>query len=285
MAEPPRSSVSSPLTITVDADRPWQGVSWAEVRSRADLFRMLALRDLKVRYRQAVLGVAWALLRPLAMVTVFVVLFGLLDRTPAAEGVPYAASALVGLLAWQLFSSSVLDQSDSLVKNRAMLSKVYFPRVLVPLAAQMVSLVDYAVAFVPALVWLWWCGVTWTSAVVLTPLWVLGVVLLSTGLGLVLCSLQARYRDVGHVVPIALQLLFFASPVCYETTALIPEPYQSWYRLNPLATLLDGLRWSLVGSPPPAWSAVAIAAIGIAVLLMAAWMVFHALDRGLVDRL
>lgn len=273
------------LSTVIDASAPASRLSFRELAQYVDLMLILAARDLAVRYRQALIGVAWAVIRPAASVTMFVTLFGLLQREPATSGVPYAATALVGLLTWQLFSTTLSDMSDSLVKNRQMLTKVYFPHVVLPISATAVGLTDYLVALVPALGCLWAWGIRPTWATLTFPLWLLGVLACAATLGCLFSALNARYRDVGHALPFLLQLGFFASPVIYETAAIIPEPYRAIYRLNPLAVMLDGLRWSLLGTELPAGGSLVLAVVVVATGLVASWWTFERLSYHLVDRI
>jgi lipopolysaccharide transport system permease protein len=276
---------SLPHVTVIDAARRAASVSPRELLRHRDLWLILSQRDVKVRYRQALIGMAWAVLRPAASVAAFVMLFGWLDRQPTTEGVPYAASALAGLLTWQLFAGGVSDMADSLVRNRHVLTKVYFPRVLIPLSSLTVSLVDFGVALLAALGWLAWLGVLPGARVVLLPVWVAGVVGLAAAVGLFASSLQARYRDVGLVIPFVLQLGWIVHPVVYETRAVIPERYWWLYALNPLAVLFDAVRWSLVGSAAPAWWSVGWSALAVGLVLMLAWRFFHWLDTELADRI
>ncbi|MCA9088077.1 MAG: ABC transporter permease [Planctomycetaceae bacterium] len=282
--ESPSVDSAWPVTV-IEAARPAGSHTMRELLRYRDLLLILALRDLQVRYRQAIIGIAWAVIRPAATVIVFVLLFGLLDRKPVTTGVPYAATALVGLLTWQLYATLLADMSESLVKNRHMLTKVYFPRVLIPIAATAVGLVDYLVALVPALAFLLLSGIRPDWQLLLTPLWLCGVLSWSVAGGILLSAINARYRDVEHVIPFLLQLGFFASPVVYETAAIIPVQYQGLYRLNPMAVMLDGLRWSLVGAVEPNWFSVWIATGVTLTTMFFAWRIFHRLDASLVDRI
>jgi lipopolysaccharide transport system permease protein len=218
-------------------------------------------------------------------VAIFVTFFGLLGKTPVTSETPYAATALVGYLSWQLFATLIADLSESLVRNRHVLTKVYFPRVLIPLSAITVGLVDYLVALIPAAVLLIGLGIRPDWPAVLAPFWLIGLLAAGIGAGLLLAALNARYRDVGHVVPFLLQVGFFACPVIYESAAIIPERYLFLYRLNPIAVVLDGLRWSLIDTAPPSWLSILIAAVMVAAGLMVSWRVFHRLDATLADRI
>ena len=175
--------------------------------------------------------------------------------------------------------------SESLVKNQHVLTKVYFPRVLVPIAAMTVGLVDYLVALLPAALLVLALGIRPGWAILWFPVWLFGTLLWTLACGLIFASLNARYRDVGHVIPFLLQIGLFISPVVYESAAVIPDKYLTLYRLNPLAVLLDGLRWSLVGAERPEPISMCICAAIVVSVLFAAWRLFHQLDRTLVDRI
>ncbi len=273
------------IRLVIDAHDPIGGLSVRSLLRYADLLSILAARDLAVRYRQAVVGIGWAILRPAASVAIFVVLFTLLNRQPTTVGLPYAATALVGVLAWQLFATLVTDMSESLVRSRSILTKIYFPRVLIPLAATAVGLTDYVVALLPSIVVLQILGAQTGWAFLLLPFWVSGIVLAAVAAGVGLSGLNARYRDVGHLVPFLLQMGFFLCPVIYASESLIPDRWRWLYALNPLATLLDGLRWSLIGAPPPSLLATVAAGGLISSCLLFAWRLFHGMDRDLAERI
>lgn len=269
--------------VRIDAAEPAAGTRIVELMQYRDLLLILAARDLQVRYRQAAIGICWALLRPAATVAMFVLLFGLLGKAPSVEGVPYAAVALCGFIVWQLFSVVVADQTDSLLKNRHVITKVYFPRVLIPIGATTTGLVDFAVALLPAIGILMWLGVWPTWRLALLPVWIAGVLLLAMTAGMVLAALNARYRDVGYLVPFLLQIGLFLCPVIYSTTFLIPEGWRGIYALNPLATLIESVRWSLLGAPLPTPLAITFAGVVSVVGFRMAWALFHRLDQELVE--
>lgn len=285
MTSPSAPPLTEPIVAVIDADHPEAGVPLAELWRHRDLLLILGLRDLQVRYRQAAIGIGWAVLRPAATVAIFVTFFGLLGKTPASSSIPYAASALIGYLSWQLVAVTIADLSESLVRNRHVLTKVYFPRVLIPAAAATVGLVDYLVALIPTAGLLLALGVRPGWTVIFAPLWLAGLLSAALGTGLLLSALNARYRDVGHVVPFLLQLGFFLCPVIYESTAIVPERWLWLYRLNPMAVGLDGLRWSLLGTPFPGAVSTLIAVTLTAAGLRFSWRTFHQLDSTLADRL
>lgn len=269
----------------IDARQPAGVVTLAELWQHRDLWWMLAWRDLKVRYRQALVGMAWAVLRPVAWVLLVSVLFGWMKAVPSSSANSYAASAFVGLVGWQLFASTVSDMAESLVRNRHLLTRVYFPRVVIPLASATVSFVDAFVALCVGTI-LWWGAVSergWPLCCL--PLAVLTVVACALIAGLFLSVLQAHYRDVGLAVPFILQVGMWLHPVVYETRAVIPKPWQGWYLLNPLSASLEWLRWSwMSGTAPPVWT-LAVLLVQLASGWLLGWWFFHWLETTLADRI
>ncbi len=216
-----------------------------ELWSYRELLYFLAWRDVKVRYRQATLGVAWVILQPILTVTLFTILFGRLLKAPS-EGVPYAVFVFAALLPWQLFATALNQSGNSLVVNQQLITKVYFPRILLPVASVLAGLIDFGVAFLVLLVLLFYYGIVPSAAVALLPLFLLAA--LGTGLaaGLWLSALNARYRDVQHLLPFLTQFWFFATPIAYSST-LVPESWRTVLGLNPMAGVAEGFRWALLG--------------------------------------
>ena len=270
--------------FVIDATKPARWFNWREVWRYRELILMLAARDIKVRYRQALVGMAWIVLQPLAQVVIFSSLFGLLGERPASAGVPYAVSTLCGLLLWQLFATIVMSCTGCLVDYRHLLTKVYFPRIALPLSACLRPLVDFGVGMVVLIVAMAWYRVVPTMALLALPFVVLLTVLAALSLGLWLSALNAHYRDFGIVVPFALQMGFFISPVVYNS-ALIPAEWRWLYGLNPMAALLESFRWRLfgVGGPGPLEILMSVLAM-LFVLLTGEWY-FRRVERFLADRI
>ena len=249
---------------------------------RRDLAWVLALRDLRVRYKQTLLGVAWAIVQPLATMVVLHVFFGkVLGMAERVGDVPYPVFLYAGLLPWTLFSNAVIASSNSLVGNAHILSKVYFPRLLLPLSATIVPVIDYGIAFVVLVGLMLWFGVPMTMGMLwLAPL-VLSTVLAVLGVGILLAALTVSYRDFRFVVPFMLQLWFFMTPVIYGL-GFVPEQYQWLMNLNPMAGTIDAFRAAVLGQPMniPAWLASStVAAITLVVGLT--W--FAKLERKFAD--
>jgi ABC-2 type transport system permease protein/lipopolysaccharide transport system permease protein len=248
-------------------------------RSR-ELVGYLALRDLRLRYRQAALGVLWVLVQPIASVVIFTVVFGRMAAVDS-DGVPYPLFALVGMVTWTYFSAAVTLGSVSLVANANLVTKVYFPRIAAPTAALVPPAVDLAVSFaLVALVALYY-GVHGGIAVLAAPLWLLLLVATSLGVSLLLSALNVRYRDVQYAVTPVLQLWFFASPVAYPAS-LFADWQQYVYALNPMVGVISLSRWSLVGAPWPGWP-LAISFFSALGLMLTGMRYFSRAQRSFAD--
>ena len=280
LASPPGSEL--PWTVI----RPQPGsrlLDLVELWRYRDLLWMLALRDIKVRYKQTLIGAAWAVIQPLGTMSIFYVLFRLMGAKAVSEGVPYAVSAYGALLIWQLFSTSLSQSSNSLVDQQALIKKVYFPRLIFPLAPILAALVDFAVALVLLFVLTAWYGVGLHATAAALPLFVLMAVVTALAVGLWFSALSAMYRDFRYVVPFLAQLWLYVTPVLYETASVIPERWRLWYFFNPMAGIIEGFRWALfgVGSLPIAHLAASMAAV--AVILTTGLAYFRHVEETLAD--
>ncbi len=266
------------------ADPGWGILDLRELWQYRELGLVFAARDLKIRYRQAMVGVAWAVLQPLVTMLIFLVLFRLLGQKPTSAGVPYAVSAFCGLLPWQFFATSLRDGSQSLVTNRDLVTKVYFPRTLLPFATVLCGLVDLAIASLVLVALMCGYQVLPGPQIVALPLFLLLAVGLAFGGALWLSALNALYRDVGYVVPFVLQIGFLVSPVIYETSSLIPRTWWG-YGLNPMVAVIEGVRWSLLGTPMPS-PAIMLLSLGMAtVLLISGLCYFRRIESWVADRI
>jgi len=210
-----------------------------------ELLYFLAWRDVKVRYKQTVLGVLWVILQPLASMLIFTVLFGVLLKVPS-DGAPYPVFAFAGLLPWNYFSSALTRSSTSLVNSQNLITKVYFPRLVVPMAGVLASLVDFLVSCIMLGVVMAFYGIVPTGRVAFLPLLVLLAMITALGFGLWLSALNVRYRDVNYLVPFIVQIWMYVTPVVYGTN-LIPERYRFLLALNPMTGVVEGFRWALLG--------------------------------------
>lgn len=253
-----------------------------------DLLWTLAGRDLKLRYKQTILGAGWGVLQPLIAAAIFAFLFGRVGNF-ASGGLPYLPFAFAGMVGWTLFGQNLDKIASSLVTNASLVAKVYFPRLLLPLAPVLCGLVDALVALAVMGVMLLYYGIVpaWNGAgIVLVPLWLLMLAGVAAGVGILLSALAAHYRDVRFATPVMVQMLFFISPVAYSAEQ-VRERVPRWaavvYDLNPLAAPLQGLRWSLLGAAPPSISSVAISAVMTLFLLVVGVLVFGRMERRFAD--
>ena len=219
---------------------------WRDLWQYRELFRVLAWRDIAVRYKQTVIGAAWALIRPFLTMVAFTVIFGKLANLPSEGAAPYAIMVFAGMLPWTLFSSALADASNSVVGNANLISKVYFPRLIVPMARAGVAFVDFSINFMMLVVLMIWYRFVPGWQIVLLPAFVAFGLLVGLGPGLWLTALNVKYRDVSYIVPFLLQLGLYASPVGYSSS-IIPEQWRLLYSVNPMVGVIDGFRWCLLG--------------------------------------
>ncbi len=221
---------------------------WTDLWRHKELLFFLAWRDILVRYKQTVAGVGWVVIRPLLTMIILTAVFGRVARLPSDE-VPYAVLVFTGLLPWFYFSNALSECSNSLVTNSHLLSKVYFPRLIVPASTILVSSVDFLISLVVLSVLFLWYGMVPGWSLLLLPALGVWVAVLALGLGLWFSTLNVRYRDFRHIVPFLLQLGIYASPVAYSAS-IIPEEWRVLYYLNPIAGLIDAFRWCIIGTVP-----------------------------------
>jgi lipopolysaccharide transport system permease protein len=243
---------SSPPRLPVISIRPGGNTLRQRLREAWDhreLLLFLTWRDISVRYKQTLLGAAWALLQPLLTTLVFAVFFGRLAGVPS-DGIPYPVFAFCGLLPWQLFAYALTSSANSLVANEQLVTKVYFPRLIMPLSAVLAGLVDFTVALVILLVLMAHYRIAPTRAVWTLPLFILLTVTAASAVGLSLSALNVRYRDVRHTLPFLTQIWMLATPIAYPSS-LVPERLRAIYGLNPMAGVVEGFRWALLGGAAP----------------------------------
>jgi lipopolysaccharide transport system permease protein len=219
---------------------------WRELWRYRELLRVLAWRDVAVRYKQTVIGAAWAVIRPFLTMVVFTIIFGKLANLPSEGTTPYAIMVFAGMLPWNFFSSALTGASNSIVGGAHLISKVYFPRLIVPMATVGVALVDFAINFVMLLVLMIWYKFVPSWQIILLPAFVALALLASLGPGLWLTALNVKYRDFNYIIPFLVQLGLYASPVGYSS-AIVPEQWRLLYSLNPVVGVIDGFRWCILG--------------------------------------
>jgi lipopolysaccharide transport system permease protein len=281
----PTTASTAPLArplLTIKPRRSWLPTRPRELWRFRELMVRFAARDITLRYRQAVLGVIWVVLVPLLGAGILSFVFGGVANLSAPAGVPYFVFTLAGMVAWTAFSLIVTRASGSLLGNAQLVSKVYFPRLLLPLSTVLSTLVDVAVSLALLVVLLMVSGVRPGLGVITFPLWFVAVVALALGAGLVFGSLMVPYRDIQYVVPVGIQFLLFATPVAY-TLASVPASARFWFELNPLTGLLEGMRWSLIGTTRPSIGLIAYSIAFSLLALAVGTVVFSRMERQFAD--
>lgn len=258
----------------------WSALRLSEVWAYRELLYFMVWREIKIRYKQTALGLAWAVVQPLFTMIVFSIFFGRLAKMPS-DGLPYPIFALCALLPWQLFAYSLTEASNSVVSNQRLITKVYFPRLIMPLSALGVGLVDFCVAFLLLLSLAAYYGVAPSIALLTVPLWVLLAVLTALSVGLWLSAINVKYRDVRYTVPFMTQLWMFATPVAYPTS-IVPEAWRPLYALNPMVGVVDGFRFAILGTDPPHMT-VAISLLSVIVVLTGGLFYFRRMERLFAD--
>ena len=278
----PRLHASSPDSVLVIEAR--RRLSLQDLREAWEfraLFWRFARRDVTVRYRQTALGVTWVVLQPLLAAGIFGLVFGRIAKLPS-NGIPYFVLSFAGMLGWQLFNSTLTKLNASLVGNGGMISKVFFPRIILPLSAVVGVLLDFAVSFVVLLILVAANGIGFSVALAWLPIAVVLLLLIGIGLGLGCAALTVRYRDVAYVVPVAVQFLLYASPVAY-TLAAVPHSLKKYFEANPLTGALELVRHSTLGTPMPSAGSLAYSAgVGV-VFLIAGYLLFKSQERMFAD--
>ena len=273
----------------IRAHRGWVPIDFGELWAYRELFWFLAVRDIRVRYKQTLLGATWAFLRPLMTMLVFNLLFTLMGRKPVGEGIPYAVTTYCALLPWQLFASGLTQSGNSLVSSANLLKKIYYPRLISPAAPLICGLIDFLVALVVLVLLMagyhFWGGYdlapTWRILTI--PLFVLLAMATALAAGLWLSALNAIYRDVFFLIPFIVSLGQFVSPVVYETEALIPEGWRAVYALNPMVGVIEGFRWAILGRGQPPSLMLAVSTGVVLIILIAGLFYFRRMERVFVD--
>ncbi len=281
---PPAAALDTGLAQPVTLIRPskgWISLRLADLWSYRELLYYLVWRDVKVRYKQTALGAAWAILQPLATMLIFTLVFARLAKVPS-DGVPYPVFAYCALLPWQLFASAVSDSGNSVVNNQHLVKKVFFPRLLIPIAPIMTGLVDFSIAFVLLALMMGHYGIHPGAAVVTVPLFLLLAVATALGIGLWLSALNVQYRDVRHVIPFLVQFWMFATPVAYPSS-LVPAKWRMLYGLNPMAGVVEGFRWALLGTHNSPGPMLAVSVAAVAALLVGGLMYFRRMETTFAD--
>lgn len=271
---------SSVPSFYIEPSTRWSSLGLRELWEYRELLYFLTWRDVKVRYKQTALGALWAIIQPLFMMLVFSLFFGRLAGVPS-DGIPYPVFTLCGLLPWQLFAHALTSSSNSLVASQNLITKVYFPRLVVPISAVLGGLVDFAIAFVILLVMMFYFAVVPSWRIIAVPGLVLLAMLTALSVGVWLSALNVKYRDVRYTINFLIQFWLFATPVAYPSS-IVPEKFRAFYALNPMVGVVDGFRWSLFGKPDPGVS-VLVALIVIVPVLVGGLYYFRRLEQQFAD--
>ncbi len=263
---------------------PGRGVRhyWLDIWKYRELFAFLAWRDVLVRYKQTVIGIAWSIIRPFLTMIVFTVVFGKLARFPS-EGVPYAILVYAAMLPWQFFASSLSESSSSLIGNANLISKVYFPRIIIPASAIIVSLVDFLISFSILFVLMMWYQFTPDWRIVTVPLFLCFALLVAFGCGLWISALNVKYRDFRYVIPFLVQFGLYISPVGFSGN-VIPEKWKLFYSINPMVGVIDGFRWAILGGGVKLyWPGFALSLVLSAAIVISGFWYFRKTERTFAD--
>lgn len=261
--------------------RGWRLIDWKELARYKDLLYFLTIRGIKARYAQSVLGVGWAIIQPLFTTLVFTVVFGNLAGI-SSDGVPYVIFSFAAMAPWNYFSNTLTESSNSLVQNANMITKVYFPRLVLPLSAAFSKLLDFAIGLVMLAGFMVYFKFVPSIWALFLPVLILILLLASLGLGMILSAMAVQYRDVKHAVTFVVQLLMYAAPVVYPTSN-VPERYQFWYSLNPMVGVIEGFRAALLGTQPMPWAWIATGgAVSLFLFLFGAFY-FRRMERVFAD--
>jgi len=259
----------------------WGGLGFDQLWKYRELLYFLAWRDVKVRYKQTLLGISWAIIQPFMTMIVFSVVFGRLARIPS-DGIPYPVFAFAALVPWSFFSSAMGSSANSLVSSSSLLSKVYFPRLIIPVASVLPGLIDFGIAFVILLGMIIFYGIAPTWSILALPLLVALTLLIALGVGLWASALNVKYRDMRYAIPFITQLWLFATPVAYPSS-LLDETWRTVYALNPMVSVVEGFRAALLGRPMPTPAMFAVSGLIAALLFATGIYYFRRTERYFAD--
>jgi len=259
----------------------WVAIDFAELWRYRELLVFQAVRDIRVRYKQTVLGVAWAILQPVVTMVVFSLFFGKLAKLPS-DGIPYPVFTFCALLPWQLFTYALTYSSNSLVDNANAVTKVYFPRLILPFSAVISGLIDFAIAFVVLAGIMFYYGVRPGWPVIVLPLFIILALAVAMSIGVWLSALNVKYRDIRYTIPFLSQFWLFATPVAYSSS-LVPEKWQTVYGINPMVSVVDGFRWALLGRSAPSIPMLIVSVIATVVLLACGLFYFRRMEKSFAD--
>jgi lipopolysaccharide transport system permease protein len=256
---------------------------WRDLWTYRELFYFLAWRDILVRYKQTVIGIAWAVIRPLLTMVVFTFVFGRLAKLPAPGSVPYPLLVMAGMLPWQFFATSLTESSNSLTGNANLISKIYFPRLIVPASSVITSFVEFLITLVLMVLLMIWYQFAPNSQLLALPFFIVLALATAMSVGLWLCALNVEYRDFRYIIPFIVQFGLYVSPVAFSSD-VIPERYRAVYSLNPMVAVIDGFRWSILsGEASLRWPSLLISVALSSVLCLSGICYFRRMEKTFAD--
>lgn len=267
--------------VLIQPRRGWLSFELKAVYQYRELLYFLVWRDILIRYKQAAIGVAWVVLQPLLTMVIFTVIFGLFAKLPS-DGLPYTVFSFTALLPWNYFAQAISRSGISVVSNANLISKIYFPRLIVPISGALGPLVDFAISFVILLGMMAWYGIAPTWGILTLPFFTLLAVVTAVAVSLFLSALNVKYRDVGHAIPFLVQFWMYASPVVYSVT-IIPQKWRLLYSLNPMVGVIEGFRWAMLGKERPDFAVMAMGVVVASVLLLVGLVYFKRTERFFAD--
>ena len=280
-ASSPISLPPSEAHLSIEPPSGWAALELRELWLYRELLFFLAWRDIKLRYKQTALGAAWAILQPLLTMVIFSVIFGQLAKLPS-DGIPYPIFTYAALLPWQLFSFALTNSSNSLINSQNLISKVYFPRLIIPLASTLAGLMDFAIAFLVLLGLMAYYHITPTMAILYLPLFLILALLSALAVGVWLSALSVEYRDVRYIVPFLTQFWMYATPIAYASS-LIPENWRLLYGVNPMTGVVEGFRWALLGIQTSGGSMILVSAAVVVVMFISGLYYFRRMENNFAD--
>ncbi len=276
-----QASAAPIATIVVEPRRAFWNLELGHLWEYHELLFFMVWRDVKVRYKQTALGVAWAVLQPLMATLIFSVFFGRLARMPS-DGIPYPVFAYLGMVPWQYFSNAITESSNSLVASQNLIKKVYFPRLIIPMGSVIAGLVDFSFAFIVLIGMMFYYGIRPSATIFLAPVFLLLAVFTALAAGLWLSALNVQFRDVKHTIPFLVQFWFFMTPVVYPAS-LVPGKYRMLYGLNPMAGVVAGFRYSVLGKTAKPDPLIMVSALAVAVMLVGGVLYFRRMESTFAD--
>jgi homopolymeric O-antigen transport system permease protein len=267
--------------VLIQPRKGWLSFELKAVYQYRELLYFLIWRDVLIRYKQAAIGIAWVVLQPLLTMVIFTVIFGLFAKLPS-DGLPYTVFSFTALLPWNYFAQAISRSGISVVSNANLISKIYFPRLIVPISGALGPLVDFAISFVILLGMMAWYGIAPTWGILTLPFFTLLAVVTAVAVSLFLSALNVKYRDVGHAIPFLVQFWMYASPVVYSVT-IIPHKWRLLYSLNPMVGVIEGFRWALLGKERPDFMVMAMGVVVALLLLLVGLIYFKRTERFFAD--